>query len=124
MKANLDRWYADLKLINSAGTATLKPVKLVARLIQLLKRQNNKKNVFKRLKDELPGLTTPIFHAIIHGSRLPDSVAVRALQNIRSQMLAGGARRQGPYGSRPDFLPVAESLAHPKSEGGFSHAGI
>ena len=88
LKANLDRWYADLKLVNRYGTRTLKPVKLAARLIRLLKRQNNNKKVFDRLQKELPGLTTPIFHAIVHGSRLPDSVAVRALQNIRSQMLA------------------------------------
>ena len=88
LKANLDRWYADLRLVNRYGTRTLKPVKLAARLIRLLKRQNNNKKVFDRLQKELPGLTTPIFHAIVHGSRLPDSVAVRALQNIRSQMLA------------------------------------
>lgn len=87
LKANLDRWYADLGLVNRNGTRKLKPVKLAARLIRLLKRQNNNKKVFDRLRDELPGLTTPVFHAIIHGSRLPDSVAVRALQNIRSQML-------------------------------------
>ena len=87
LKANLNRWYADLGLVNRYGTRILKPVKLSARLIRLLKRQNNNKEVFKRLRDELPGLTTPVFHAIVHGSRLPDSVAVRALQNIRSQML-------------------------------------
>lgn len=87
LKANLDRWYADLGLVNQYGTRPLKPVKLTARLIRLLKRQNNNKKVLDRLQKELPGLTTPVFHAIIHGSRLPDSVAVRALQNIRSQML-------------------------------------
>lgn len=70
LKANLDRWYADLGLVNRNGTRTLKPVKLA-----------------DRLWDELPGLTLPVLHSIIHGSRLPDSVAVRALQNIRSQML-------------------------------------
>lgn len=74
-------------LVNRYGTRPLKPVKLTARLIRLLKRQNNNKKVLDRLQKELPGLTTPVFHAIIHGSRLPDSVAVRALQNIRSQML-------------------------------------
>ncbi len=87
LKANLDRWYADLGLVNRYGTGTLQPVKLAARLIRLLKRQNNTKKVFDRLRDELSGLTSPVFHAIIHGSQLPDSVAVRALQNIRSQML-------------------------------------
>lgn len=87
LKANLDRWYADLELVNQYGTRILKPVKLAARLIRLLKRQNNNKKVFERLQKELPGLTTTIFHAIIHGTKLPDSVAVRVLQNIRSQML-------------------------------------
>lgn len=87
LKTNLDRWYADLELINQHGSRILKPVKLAARLIRLLKRQNNNKKVFDRLQDELPGLTTSIFHVIVHGTRLPDSVAVRALQNIRSQML-------------------------------------
>lgn len=70
LKANLDRWYADLGLVNQYGTGTLKPVKLA-----------------DRLWDELPGLTFPVLHSIIHGAQLPNSVAVRALQNIRSQML-------------------------------------
>ena len=87
LKTNLDRWYADLELVNPHGSRILKPVKLAARLIRLLKRQNNNKKVFDRLRDELPELTTSVFYAIIHGTRLPDSVAVRALQNIRSQML-------------------------------------
>ena len=87
LKANLSRWYADLELINRYGNRILKPVKLSARLIRLLKRQNNNKKVFDRLRDELPGLTPSVFHAIVHGTQLPDSIAVRALQNIRSQML-------------------------------------
>ncbi len=87
LKANLDRWYADLRLVNRSGIAPRKPVKLAARLIRLLKRQNNNKKIFDRLRDELPGLTTWIFYAILHGTQLPDSVAVRALQYVRSQML-------------------------------------
>lgn len=87
LKANLDRWYADLRLVNRSGTGELRPVKLSARLIRLLKRQSSDKKVFERLQKELSGLTTPVFHAIIQGIRLPDSVAVRALQRIRSQML-------------------------------------
>ena len=87
LKTNLDHWYADLQLTNRYGTGPLKPVALAARLIRLLKHQNNNKKVFDRLQNELPGLTTPVFHAILHGTPLPDSVAVRALQNIRSQML-------------------------------------
>ncbi len=87
LKTNLDQWYSDLELIDQYGSRTLKPVKLAARLIRLLKRQNNNKKVFERLRDEIPGLTTAVFHAVVYGVKLPDSVAVRALQNIRSQML-------------------------------------
>ena len=95
LKANLDRWYADLRLVNASGTGDLKPVKLAARLIRLLKRQNSDKKVFDRLQKELPGLTTPVFYAIIHGTGLPDSVAVRALQRIRSQMRTEDPDRNG-----------------------------
>lgn len=87
LKAHLDQWYADLRLVNRNGTAELKPYKLSARMIRLLKRQKTNQKILDRLRDELPNLTTPVFQAIVHGTPLPDSVAVRALQYIRSQML-------------------------------------
>ncbi len=95
LKKNLDQWYADLQLRNPGGTGNLKPAKLAARLIRLLKCQNSDKQVFKRLKDELPGLTAPILHAILHGTGLPDPVAVRSLRFIRSQMLTKEPDRYG-----------------------------
>lgn len=87
LKANLDQWYDDLKLVNRHGTGVVKPCKLTARFIRLLKRQSSNKNILERLQKEIPGLTMSIFHAIIQGTKLPDSVAARALSNIRSQML-------------------------------------
>lgn len=87
LKANLDLWYTDLRLVNRHGTAWVKPVKLMARFLRLLKRQSSDKKVFERLNKELAGQTTAILHSILQGTGLPDAVAVRALHYIRSQML-------------------------------------
>ncbi len=95
LKASLDRWYVDLQLANPGGTGNLRPAKLTDRLIRLLKRQNADKNILKRLNEELSGLSAPILQAILYGSRFPDSVAVRALQYIRSQMLTQEPDRHG-----------------------------
>lgn len=88
LKTNLEQWYADLRLTNSNGTRELKPIKLTARFIHLLKHQNTDKKVFDRLQKELSGLTISIVYTILNGTPLPNSVAVRALQYIRSQMCA------------------------------------
>lgn len=95
LKDNLDRWYADLQLTNPGGTGKMKPAKLETRLIRLLKRQSADKKALKRLNEELSGLSAPILQAILYGSGLPDSVAVRALQYIRSQMLTQEPDRHG-----------------------------
>lgn len=92
---NLKAWEQDLALTNSAGTAQLKPAKLLARLIRLMSRQNSDKNIFERMSKELAGLTPAIINAIINGTQFPDSVAVRALAYIRSQMLSAGDEDQG-----------------------------
>ena len=100
LKASLEQWYADLQLINSAGTGILKPVKLTARFIRLLKHQNSSKKVLERLRDELSGLTVSVIHAILEGTQLPDTVAVRALHDVRSQM-----QTEEPTGSSPVVMP-------------------
>ena len=86
LKANLDRWYAELRLVNRGGTDDRKPIKLTARFIALLKREKTNKKIFERLSDEIPSLSVSVVHAIIQGTPFPDAVAVRALQSIRSQM--------------------------------------
>ena len=87
LKANLDRWNDELRLTNSAGTGNLPSIQLIARMIRLLKRQKADKNVFERLFKELSGLSNAIVMSIINGGPLPDAVAVRSLNYIRSQML-------------------------------------
>ena len=85
---NLTQWEADLALVNSAGTASLRPVKLTARLIHLLTRQKSDQNIFERMKKELAGLTPAIIQAILNATPFPDAVANRSLAFIRSQMFS------------------------------------
>ena len=88
LRKALAQWNEDLRLINPSGTQVLPGCKLTARLLRLLKYQRTDKKPFERLGKELSGATPAILFAILGGSPLPDSVAVRALQTIRSRMLS------------------------------------
>ena len=88
LEGALKKWNDDLALTNSSGTQTLPSCKLTARLLRLLKYQKADRKVFERLGKELSGVTPAILQAILHGGALPDSVAMRALQTIRSRMLS------------------------------------
>ncbi len=88
LKANLDQWNRDLALTDLSGKQALPGCKLTARLLQLLKVQKSDKRPFERLGKELAGETPEIIQSILTGAPLPDSVAVRALQTIRSKMLS------------------------------------
>lgn len=81
-------WNSDLALTNASGTQLLPGCKLTARLLRLLKYQKADRKVFERLGKELSGVTPAILQSILTGAPLPDSVAVRSLQAIRSQMLS------------------------------------
>lgn len=85
---NIKQWERDLALVNASGTGLLKPVKLSVRLIRLLSRQNSESKIFERLGKELAGITPAVINAVINNQRLPDSVAARALNYLRSVMLA------------------------------------
>lgn len=104
LQKNLKLWEDDLRLINLNGTAYVPPCKLAARLIRLLSYQKSNKRVLERLGD-LSGITPAIINAILTGGRLSDTVAVRSLAYIRSQMLADS--------SDPDlkYLPVPDGRA-------------
>lgn len=91
---HLRQWEDDLRLINSAGTSEMKPVKLAARLIRLLSRQNSDRNIFDRMAKELAGLTPAIINAILNNTQFPDAVASRTLAYLRSQMFAAGDGEQ------------------------------
>lgn len=88
LQKNLDRWNRDLALVNPYGMGLCKPLKLTARLIRLLKYQNNDRKIFERLGKELSGITPAVLTAILDYGRLPDAVAIRALAYIRSKLLS------------------------------------
>ena len=118
LRENLDKWREDLQLVNPGGVALLKDRKLFARLIRLIGFRKNDRKVFERVRDELSGVTANIIHAILNGSPLPDSVAVRALSYIRSQMLSGNDENarsaQIPDGIACQWLKVW-LIRHPKN---------
>lgn len=88
LQKNLKLWNDDLRLLKLGGTGYLSSCKLTARLLRLLSFQKSDKNLFERLKNELPGIIPAIINAILTGGRLPDAVAARSITYIRSQMLA------------------------------------
>lgn len=53
LRRNLGQWYADLALTNSVGTGNIRPMKLTARLLRLLKFQKTDSRPFERLSKEL-----------------------------------------------------------------------
>lgn len=101
LQKNITQWNSDLQLVDAYGQAPLKPCKLTARLILLLKYQKTNKEVMKRLDSELAGITPAILTAILNDAQLPDAVAVRALAYIRSKMLSAeeGDRRTSDNGN-------------------------
>ena len=104
LRRGLDQWYADLALTNQSGTGNIRPVKLTARLLRLLKFQKRSDSrPFDRLSKELAGITPAVIQSILSGGPLPDAVAAKALAYIRSELLAGD-----------DDAAARSALAHAK----------
>lgn len=101
----LNQWENDLRLTNSNETDVLPSCKLKARFIRLLKYQKSDRKVFQRMDKELSALGPTVLQAIINKKApLPDSVAVRALNHIRSKMMASDDDDQ----QRDSLDPIAE----------------
>ena len=88
LRQNLRQWYDDLALTNQSGTGNIKPVKLTARLLRLLKFQKGDTRPLDRLSKELAGLTPAVIQAVLSNGTLPDAVAAKALAYIRSELLS------------------------------------
>ena len=88
LRQNLRQWYDDLALTNQSGTRNIKPVKLTARLLRLLKFQKGDTRPLDRLSKELAGLTPAVIQAVLSNGALPDAVAAKALAYIRSELLS------------------------------------
>ncbi len=85
LRENLQKWTDDLKIQDRLGTGRARKQKLNARLTRLVKNQNaSGQKLFDQMKKELAGITPAIVMAIVNGTPLPDTVAVRALAYIRS----------------------------------------
>lgn len=101
----LNQWENELRLTNSNETDALPPCKLKARFIRLLKYQKADRKVFQRMDKELSAFGPAVLQAIINrNAPLPDSVAVRALNHIRSKMMASEEDDQ----RRDSLDPIAE----------------
>lgn len=85
LREKLELWNRDLALTNQLGSGTVRPHKLFARLLRLMKNQSAD-NLTEQMKRELSGITPAIILAIVNGTALPDTVAVRALAYIQSQI--------------------------------------
>lgn len=104
----LKQWEEELRLTNSNETGDLPSCKLKARFIRLLKYQKEKggrKKILKRMDKELSALGPAVLHAILNEKApLPDSIAARALNHIRSRMMS--AQEDEQQGDHLD--PIAE----------------
>ena len=89
LRANLNQWREDLSLSDKLGTGEIRPQKLIRRLQRLVKDQKKVgSELAEQMKKELAGVTPTIVMAILNGTPLPDTVAVRALAYIRSKLLS------------------------------------
>ncbi|MEA5012754.1 MAG: type I-C CRISPR-associated protein Cas8c/Csd1 [Angelakisella sp.] len=87
-------WYDDLALCNPSGKGMCKDKKLFIRNIRLLKVEKGNNKFGDRMTKELAGLQQQILFACIKGTPLPDAVASRSLQYIRSDLYAGSDDNQ------------------------------
>ena len=88
LRTNLNQWREDLSLSDKQGTGVMRPQKLTRRLQRLVKDQKKVgSELAEQMKKELAGITPTIVMAILNGTPLPDTVAVRALAYIRSRLL-------------------------------------
>lgn len=76
---NFKAWFDDLSLVGAKY-----PPKLAGIYSRLLKHQKNSRDIGKRMADELSGIDSQIKFAILNNTPLPDSVAAKALNYIRS----------------------------------------
>ena len=95
LQRNIDLWNEQLELKALNGIQNEKSKKLSARLLCLLKKHNFDSKVWDRVNKELPEITQAIIRAIVHGTTLPDAVALRSLAYIRSQMLENDENQTG-----------------------------
>lgn len=91
----MNTWWEDLALCVPSGGGMLRRPPIGKINYRLLKVQNSGKSVSDRMRDELSGLEPRLIFAILNQNPLPDAVAARALQYIRSKLLDKDNADQG-----------------------------
>jgi CRISPR-associated protein Csd1 len=86
LASNLKQWFNDLTLISPNGKGRTKDFKLSASLTRLVSYRKNDSKIFKRISDELPPLMPRLWRSIIYKLPLPDTVAYKSLDYIRSRL--------------------------------------
>lgn len=81
---SLRQWYEDLAIFEPKYG--YRYPKLFGIYTRLLKHSADNKKLAERIEKELSGISPRIVYSIYHGTPLPDSVAVKALAYIRSDM--------------------------------------
>ncbi len=87
---NFKQWFTDLHIISINGKGFSRVPKLYAMYFRLLKVEKSTQKPSERMSKELSGLDMQIKFAIINNTPLPDNVAMKALNYIRSRMLESG----------------------------------
>ena len=90
--ANMQQWFDDLAIISESGRGRAGYAKLWAYLVRLVSYRKGEgiQKLSERINHELAPLMPRIWHSIIRGNPLPDSVVVRVLTYIRSELLDTG----------------------------------
>lgn len=92
----MNAWWEDLSLCMSFTKGLLNYPTLGQINFRLLKIQHGSRPVSERMREELSGLEPRLIFAILNNTPLPDAVASKALQYIRSKMLTNDDSKREP----------------------------
>ena len=87
---NINEWYDDISIYeNGRGCRYPKMFKLYKRLLGFVLKGGGSKSLTDSINDKLGGLSLQVLYSAVNNTPLPDSVAVRALSYIWSDLYAG-----------------------------------
>lgn len=94
---NTRAWYEDTSIVNSGGLGLSRHYKLVAMLLGIME-QPKSRQLYEQLGKEFAGVLPSVMDSITHGKQIPDSVVLKALQRIKSDMLSSNDGTDGAKG--------------------------
>lgn len=89
LQNNILAWFNDLSIVDFCGKGMAPYPRMSQILFRLLAPGNSTKPIVERCATELSGMEASFVDAIIHGTRLPDILAPKALAYIRSKIVTG-----------------------------------